>query len=83
MDTAPVRSATSAAPGKPPNGCSMNVPRVQSKGTKARVARQACLEALEGGGETVDARQAFRERPLRKPASSSATWIASLSRARS
>jgi hypothetical protein len=28
---------------------------------KARAARQACLNALEGVGETADARQAFRE----------------------
>ena len=28
--------------------------------TKARAARHAYLEALEGGGETGDARQAFR-----------------------
>jgi hypothetical protein len=35
-------------------------PEAMIDSVKARVARQACLNALEGAGETADARQAFR-----------------------
>ncbi|NGO51590.1 DUF982 domain-containing protein [Allomesorhizobium camelthorni] len=36
-------------------------PEATRDGLKARAARQACLNALKGIGESDDARQAFRE----------------------
>lgn len=35
-------------------------PEAMIDSSKARAARQACLNAIEGTAETVDARQAFR-----------------------
>ncbi|WP_394886149.1 DUF982 domain-containing protein (plasmid) [Mesorhizobium sp. AaZ16] len=59
MDAAPARSATSAASGRPRNGCFTNGRRRSTQ--TVRAARKACLVVLEGQRKAAAARQAFRE----------------------
>jgi hypothetical protein len=59
LDTAPAMSATSAARGRPRNGCFVNGRQRRKTATRPE-PRQACLDALKSVGETEDACQAFR-----------------------
>jgi hypothetical protein len=74
--SAPARCKTSASAREAAEWLLYEWPEDAIESPKARAARQTCLDALEGVGDTADARQAFRG-GVGSRHFSSATWTAS------